>query len=67
MDDPDGLVSLSLGFDGHLIEIQIADAVGQVMTNIDLENRLNRLFADGTEGINTLREEFWSSAVQDSN
>lgn len=67
VDDPDGLVSLSLGFDGHLIEIQIADAVGQVVTNIDLENRLNRLFADGTKGINTLREQFWSSAVQDSN
>ncbi|WP_342228849.1 hypothetical protein [Mycobacterium avium] len=66
VDDPDGLVSLSLGFDGHLIEIHIADAIGQVMTNIDLENRLNRLFAAGTKGITDIREEFWAQAVQES-
>ncbi|KMO69784.1 hypothetical protein [Mycolicibacterium chlorophenolicum] len=66
IDDPDGLVSLSLGFDGHLIEIHIADAIGQVMTNIDLENRLNGLFAAGTEGITEMREEFWKHAAEDS-
>lgn len=66
VDDPDGLVSLSLGFDGHLTEIHIADAIGQVMTNIDLENRLNRLFAAGTEGITDMREEFWKHAGEDS-
>jgi len=60
VDDPDGLVSLSLGFDGHLIEIAIAEAVGQVMSNIDLENRLNRLFAAGTKGITAMRAELWS-------
>jgi len=38
VDDPDGFVTLSLGFDGHLVEILIADAVGKVMTNIELEN-----------------------------
>jgi hypothetical protein len=66
VDDPDGLVSLSLGFDGHLLEIHLADAIGQVMTNIDLENRLNSLFAAGTEGVNDMREEFWNSAIEDS-
>jgi len=60
VDDPDGLVSLSLGFDGHLMEIRIADAVGQVMSNLELENRLNRLFAAGTKGITEMRNEFWS-------
>ena len=65
VDDPDGLVSLSLGFDGHLVEIRIADAIGKVMTNIDLENRLNRLFAAGTEGVNGLRAEFWQEAAED--
>lgn len=64
VDDPDGLVSLSLGFDGHLVEIRIADAVGQVLTNIDLENRLNRLLAAGTTGITEMREQFWIDAVQ---
>lgn len=65
VDDPDGLVSLSLGFDGHLVEIRIADAIGKVMTNIDLENRLNRLFAAGTKGVNGLRAEFWQEAAED--
>jgi hypothetical protein len=66
VDDPDGLVSLSLGFDGHLVDIQIADAVGHVITNIDLEDRLNRLIAAGTEGITDMRDEFWKNAVDDS-
>jgi len=66
VDDPDGYVSVSLGFDGHLLEIHIADAVGQVLTNIELEDRLNRLFTAGTKGINEMREELWNDAVGDS-
>ncbi len=65
VDDPDGLVSLSLGFDGRLLEIRIADAVGKVMTNLELENRLNRLFAAGTEGVNGMRAELWQNAVDE--
>lgn len=65
VDDPDGLVSLSLGFDGHLLEIRIADAVGKVMTNLELENRLNRLLAAGTEGVNGMRADLWQSAVDE--
>jgi hypothetical protein len=64
VDDPDGFVSLSLGFDGHLVEIEIADAVGKVMSNIELENRVNRLFAAGTEGVNGMRADLWESAVE---
>ncbi|WP_431241085.1 hypothetical protein ACQ86B_28710 (plasmid) [Mycolicibacterium aichiense] len=66
VDDPDGLVSLSLGFDGHLVEIQIADAIGQVMTNIDLENRLNSLFAAGAKGVADMRDELWAQASEES-
>ena len=66
VDAPDGLVSLSLGFDGHLVEIRIADAIGQVMTNIELENRLTRLFAAGTQGITAMREELWNDALDAS-
>jgi hypothetical protein len=65
VDDPDGFVSLSLGFDGHLVEIEIADAVGKVMTNIELENRVNRLFAAGTQGVNGMRADLWESAVEE--
>lgn len=61
VDDPDGLATISLGFDGHLVEIQIADGVGKVLTNLELENRLNRLFAAGTEGVNGMRTDLWQS------
>ena len=66
VDDPDGLLSLSLGFDGHLIEIRIAEAVGKVLTNLELENRLNRLLTAGTEGVNGLRADLWQSAVDEN-
>jgi hypothetical protein len=66
VDDPDGVVSLSLGFDGHLVEIQIADAVGQVMSNIELENRLNGLFAAGAQGVADMRDELWAQAAEDA-
>ena len=28
VDDPDGLISLTLGFDGRLLELRIANAIG---------------------------------------
>ena len=65
VDDPDGLVSVNLGFDGRLVDIQIADAVGTVLTNIELENRLNRLFAAGTAGVNEMRAELWQNVSED--
>ena len=30
VDDPDGLISLTLGFDGRLLELRIADGIGHV-------------------------------------
>lgn len=66
VDDPDGLVSMHLGFDGRLVDIQIADAVGTVLTNIELENRLNRLFAAGAEGVNEMRAELWQNVSEEN-
>jgi hypothetical protein len=56
-DDPEGLVSLSLGFDGRLVEVRIADAIGHVMTNLELEKRINGLFAAGTKGVDQMRDD----------
>ncbi|KPN49060.1 hypothetical protein [Mycobacterium intracellulare] len=55
VDDPDGLISLTLGFDGRLLEIRIADAIGRVMTNLELEKRLNKLLAAGATGVDQMR------------
>jgi hypothetical protein len=57
IDDPDGLVSLTLGFDGRLVDVRIADAIGHVMTNLELEKRINGLFAAGTKGVDQMRDE----------
>jgi hypothetical protein len=57
--DPDGLISLALGFDGRLLEVRIADAIGHVMTNLELEKRLNNLFAAGTKGVEAMREDLF--------
>jgi hypothetical protein len=57
--DPDGLIGFELGFDGRLLDLRIADAVGTVLTNIELENRLNRLFAAGIEGVADMRAGLW--------
>jgi hypothetical protein len=57
VEDPQGLVSLTLGFDGRLVDIQIADAIGHVMTNLELEKRINSLLAAGTDGVDAMRQE----------
>jgi hypothetical protein len=57
VDDPDGLVSLTLGFDGRLVDVRIADAIGHVMTNLELEKRINGLFAAGTKGVDQMRDD----------
>lgn len=57
VDDPEGLVSLTLGFDGRLLEVRIADAIGTVMTNLELEKKLNSLFSAGNKGVDEMRGE----------
>ena len=48
-----------LGFDGRLLSLQIAEAIGLVITNVELENRLNRLFAAGTDGVDHMRDDLF--------
>ena len=55
VEDPDRYISFVLGFDGRLLNLQIADGVGQVMNNLELEARLNRLIAAGAEGVDQMR------------
>lgn len=59
VDDPDGLVALTLGFDGRLLEVQIAGDIGHIMTNLELEKRLNSLFAAGTKGVDEMRDDLF--------
>jgi hypothetical protein len=64
VDDPDGLISFTLGFDGRLLNLQIADAIGQLMTNLQLEKRLNSLLAAGTEGVDAMRTDLLNVSVE---
>jgi hypothetical protein len=57
--DPDGYISFALGFDGRLLDLQIADAVGHVLTNLELEARLNRLIAAGEDGVDRMRADLF--------
>lgn len=59
VNDPDGYISFVLGFDGRLLNLQIADAVGHVMTNLELEARLNRLIAAGEDGVDHMRADLF--------
>lgn len=55
VEDPDDLISCTLGFDGRLLEVRIAEAIGHVMDNLELEKRINGLFAAGTKGVDGMR------------
>lgn len=59
VDDPDGYISFVLGFDGRLLNLRIADAIGHVMTNLELEARLNRLIAAGVEAVDHMRADLF--------
>lgn len=59
VDDPDGYVSFVLGFDGRLLNLQIADGIGHVMTNLELEARLNRLIAAGVQAVDQMRDDLF--------
>lgn len=61
VDDPEGFVSLILGFDGRLLEVRLADAIGNVMTNLQLEKKLNDLFVAGNQGVAEMRRDITSS------
>jgi hypothetical protein len=54
VDDPDGLIRFTLGDDGRLLTLFIQDNVGQLLTNLDLEDKLN-------QAMRLSRSEFWAS------
>jgi len=49
--DPDGMIRLTLGDDGRLLELWIADAAPTRWTNTDLEDRLNDLIRLGNDAV----------------
>ena len=59
VDDPDGLVRLTLGDDGRLLSLFIDDAVRTSLNNLGLERKLNDLFSAGNEAMRLSRNEFW--------
>src|SRR6185312_6249221 len=61
VEDPDGLIRFTLGDDGRLLTLFIQDNAGQLLSNLDLEERLNRLFDAGNQAMRLSREEFWAT------
>jgi hypothetical protein len=61
VEDPDGLIRFTLGDDGRLLTLFIHDNVGQRLTNLDLEDKLNRLLDAGNQAMRLSRKEFWAS------
>ena len=61
VEDPDGLIRFTLGDDGRLLTLFIQDNVGQLLTNLDLEDKLNRLLDAGNHAMRLSRSEFWGT------
>jgi hypothetical protein len=64
VEDPDGLVRLTLGDDGRLLTLFIDDAVRGSLTNLALEKKINSLFEAGNEAMRVSRREFWASVKE---
>ncbi len=56
--DPDGLVRLTLGSDGRLVELYIHDQIAQQLDNLGLERLLNTLLQAGNEAVEASLQEF---------
>lgn len=61
VEDPDGLIRFTLGDDGRLLSLYLADNIGQLLTNLELEDKLNRLLDAGNQAMRLSRNEFWAS------
>jgi hypothetical protein len=61
VEDPDGLIRFTLGDDGRLLTLFIHDHVGQLLTNLALEDKLNRLLDAGNQAMRLSRNEFWAT------
>ena|ERR1700756_2337382 len=57
VEDPDGLVCFTLGEDGRPLSLFIHHAATTSLTNVALEQKLNRLLAAGNEAMRRSRKE----------
>ena len=61
LEHPKGYASFELGCDGRLCNLKIANDIGKVMNNLQFENMLNKMFAEGapvaTEMLATIMSE----------
>ena len=55
MTDPDNMVRLTLGSDGRLLALWIADDAPRRLSNIELEDRINDLIGAGWEAVTEMR------------
>jgi hypothetical protein len=61
VEDPDGLIRFTLGDDGRLLSLFIQDNIGQLVSNLALEEKLNRLLDAGNQAMRLSRSEFWAT------
>ena len=54
--DPDGSIRLTIGDDGRLLALFIADDVPRDLTNIELEHKINDLIRAGNEEITRMHD-----------
>jgi hypothetical protein len=64
VEDADGLMRLTLGDDGRLLNLFIDDAVRGSLANLALEKKINSLFEAGNEAMRASRREFWESVKE---
>jgi hypothetical protein len=57
LDDPDGLVQVTLGPTGGLAQLWLHDAACTNLNNIGLEQKLNAMFAEGQKALEEARNE----------
>jgi hypothetical protein len=64
VDDPDGVVRFTLGDDGRLLTLFIDDSVGNRLTNLGLEQKLNTLLERGNQAVWATRQQ-WRDSMRD--
>jgi hypothetical protein len=64
VDDPDGVVRFTLGDDGRLLTLFIDDSVGNRLTNLGLEQKLNTLLENGNQAVWATRQQ-WRDSMRD--
>jgi hypothetical protein len=64
VDDPDGMVRFTLGDDGRLLTLFIDDSVGNRLTNLGLEQKLNTLLENGNQAVWATRQQ-WRDSMRD--